>query len=64
MKAIEDIKSTVNSILVIIDGLKDELELTQEERNHDYEKIVEKSRKIIKLTSVVEKQLDIAKECL
>jgi len=64
MKAIAEIKCAVNSILVIIDGLKDELELTQEERNHDYEKIVEKSRQIIKLTSVVEKQLDIAKECL
>jgi len=64
MKAIAEIKCAVNSILVIIDGLKDEIELTQEERNHDYEKIVEKSRQIIKLTSVVEKQLDIAKECL
>ncbi len=64
MKAIAEIKCAVNSIFVIIDGLKDEIELTQEERNHDYEKIVEKSRQIIKLTSVVEKQLDIAKECL
>jgi len=64
MKALEDIKSAVNSILVVIDGLRDDLELTKEERNHDYEKIIEKSRQIIKLASVAEKQLDIAKECL
>lgn len=64
MQSLSEIGVLSNGILVLIDGLRDGLELTAEERNSDYQKIEDKAKRILGQLQVTNKQLDIAKHCL
>lgn len=64
MQSLSEIGVLSNGILVLIDGLRDGLELTTEERNSDYQKIEDKAKRILGQLQIINKQLDIAKHCL
>lgn len=64
MQSLSEICVLSNSILVLVDGLRSDLELTAEERNSDYSKIEDKAKRILGQLQVTQKQLDIAKHCL
>ncbi len=64
MQSLSEISVLSNGILVLVDGLRDDLELSAEERNFDYQKIEEKAKRILGQLQVTQKQLDIAKHCL
>ncbi len=64
MQSLSEISVLSNGILVLVDGLRDDLELSAEERNFDYQKIEDKAKRILGQLQVTQKQLDIAKHCL